>query len=66
VQHQYVCAVPTTVGSGFCCRKLCMCPLDLQPGFNQDPATGKVITPSNCSGASPGMCPTGVAPLKRN
>ena len=42
----YVCAIATTVGS-FCCKKLCVCPLDLVDGVNKAP-DGGIITPSAC------------------
>jgi hypothetical protein len=49
VQHNYVCAVVTAVGT-FCCKKLCMCPLDLQANFNKAP-DGGVQTPPECDPA---------------
>jgi hypothetical protein len=35
---KYVCAVASVVGGAesFCCKKLCICDADLQPGFNTD------------------------------
>jgi hypothetical protein len=35
---KYVCAVASVVGGAdaFCCKKLCLCDADLQPGFNTD------------------------------
>jgi hypothetical protein len=46
VQHNYVCAVVTAVGT-FRCQKLCMCPLDLKVNFNEAP-DGGVETPDAC------------------
>lgn len=36
--NKYVCAVASTVGGSdsFCCKKLCICDADLQPGMNTD------------------------------
>jgi hypothetical protein len=42
----YVCAVATVVGS-FCCRRLCVCPLDLEDNFNKVP-DGGIKTPEAC------------------
>jgi hypothetical protein len=46
VQHNYVCAVATVVGA-FCCKKLCVCPLDLEDNLNKVP-DGGVKTPEAC------------------
>jgi len=49
VQHNYVCAVATIVGP-FCCRKVCICPLDLEDNLNKVP-DGGVKTPDSCDRA---------------
>jgi hypothetical protein len=46
VTHNYVCAVATTTGP-FCCKKVCICPLDLVVGVNTSP-DGGVVTPYAC------------------
>ena len=52
VQHNFVCAVATVVGTAFCCRKLCICPLDLEDNFNKVP-DGGVKLPDACDRANP-------------
>jgi hypothetical protein len=44
--YNYVCAVATQAGP-FCCKKVCICPLDLVDGVNKSP-DGGVITPFSC------------------
>jgi hypothetical protein len=45
--YNYVCAVATQVDPRFCCKKLCICPLDLVDGVNKAP-DGGIITPYSC------------------
>jgi hypothetical protein len=47
--HNYVCAVATIVGP-FCCRRVCICPLDLEDNLNKVP-DGGVKTPDACDRA---------------
>jgi hypothetical protein len=46
VLHNFVCAVPTVVGT-FKCQKMCLCSLDLEDGLNKVP-DGGVKTPDSC------------------
>jgi hypothetical protein len=43
----YVCAVATVTDPRYCCKKVCICPLDLVDGVNKAP-DGGVITPFAC------------------
>ncbi len=45
--YNYVCAVATVTDPRFCCKKLCICPLDLVAGVNLGP-DGGVQTPYYC------------------
>lgn len=47
----FTCAIVTTAGP-FCCKKLCVCREDLQPGVNQDPIDGGTIIPHSCDPAT--------------
>jgi hypothetical protein len=59
--NKFVCAVASVVPGeeNFCCKKLCMCDADLQPGFNSDGSGPKlerdsfgVVIPTACKRAN--------------